>query len=380
MNDPHAGGHRIVVLGGYGHFGARICRGLTRNCDAELVVAGRSRVRADALVEELRQIDPTRTIRSAVLDHSASGFESDLGTLEPSIVVHAAGPYQGQNYRVAEACLQHRCHYVDLADGRGFVSEFSQLDAAARRSGVLLVTGASTLPGVSSAVVDDLGSDLSSIERIETAILPANRTERGRSTIAAVFSYVGKEIPVLDNGEWTTRYGWHDLRRIDHPACARLAGICDVPDLQLFADYYPGVKTVTFHAGLELGWQQWGMWLMAWLARLGLVSNWSNHADGFGRVSARLITLGTDIGGMQVCVAGRDGAGKRVQRTWNLTAGSNHGPEIPCIPARVVAMKLVRNAVPRRGAMPCIGLMSLGEFKSAVAEYDIDWDIAERVR
>ena len=373
-------GHRIIVLGGYGHFGARICRGLARNSGAELIVAGRRRARADALVRTLRQIYPARTIRSAVLDRSAASFERDLGALGPTIVVHAAGPYQSQDYRVAEACIQHGSHYVDLADGRGFVSEFSQLDAAARRSGVLLVTGASTLPGVSSAVVDDLSSDLSSIERIETAILPANRTERGRSTIAAVFSYVGKEIPVLDNSEWTTGYGWHDLRRIDHPACARLAGICDVPDLQLFADYYPGVKTVTFHAGLELGWQQWGMWLMAWLARLGLVSNWSNHADGFGRVSARLISLGTDIGGMQVCVAGCDGAGKRVQRTWNLTAGSNHGPEIPCIPARVVAMKLVGNEVPRRGAMPCIGLMSLGEFKSAVAEYDIDWDIAERVR
>ena len=314
-----------------------------------------------------------------MLDRSAASFERDLGALGPTIVVHAAGPYQSQDYRVAEACIQHGSHYVDLADGRRFVSEFSQLDATARRSGLLLVTGASTLPGVSSAVVDDLNSDLSSIERIETAILPANRTERGRSTIAAVFSYVGKEIPVLDNGEWTTRYGWHDLRRIDHPTCARWAGLCDVPDMQLFADYYRGVKTVTFHAGLELSWQQWGMWFMAWLTRLGLVSDWSNYAGGFARASARLISLGTDVGGMQVRVAGIDGAGRRIQRTWSLTAGSNHGPEIPCILARVVTMKLVRNELRERGAMPCIGLISLEEFALVAAEFDIDWHVTEQI-
>ena len=379
MSTIRAERHRIVILGGYGHFGARICRGLARDCGAELVVAGRSNDRAEAFVHKLRQTHPRGGIRSAVLNHSAPAFERDLRALRPTIVVHAAGPFQNQGYRVAEACLQQGSHYVDLADGRRFVAEFSRLDAAAKRCGALLVTGASTLPGVSSAVVDVLSAGFSNIERIETAILPANRTGRGRSTIAAVFTYVGKPISVLENGAWTTKYGWHDLRRIDHPECARWAGICDVPDMELFADYYRDVRTVTFHAGLELAWQQWGMWLMAWLSRLGLVSDWSNHAEGFARVSARLISLGSDIGGMQLRVVGHDSDSRRIWRTWNLTASNNHGREIPCIPARVVAMKLVGNELRQRGAMPCMGLMSLDEFAAAAAEFEIGWDVTERV-
>lgn len=372
------GPKRIVVLGGYGHFGGRICRGLARNCSAELVVAGRSSARGSSLVHALQEINPNGTFQSAVLDHSAPEFERDLGALEPSIVVHAAGPFQGQDYRVAEACLRLGSHYVDLADGRRFVTDFTRLDTAARRGGVLLVAGASTLPAVSSAVVDHLGSDMAVIDRIETAILPANRTERGRSTIAAVFSYVGKPIRVFRNGEWTRKYGWIDLRKVDHPTCARRAGTCDVPDLQLFPDHYQSVKTVTFHAGLELGWQQWGMWFMGWLARLGIVSDWSHHAGVFDRVSARLVSLGSDVGGMQVRVLGRDGAGSRIRRTWNLTAGSNHGPEIPCIPARVVATKLVGNELTKRGAVPCMGLMSLEDFASVAAEFDMQWNIDEQ--
>ena len=369
---------RIVVLGGYGHFGGRICRALAKGGGAELVVAGRSVARSRAFAAGLRQSNPAGKVRSAVLDRSAASFERDLGALTPTIVVHAAGPFQDQDYRVAEACLRHGSHYVDLADGRRFVADFHRLDRDAKRCGVLLVAGASTLPAVSSAVVDRLGDGLASIERIETAILPANRTERGRGTIAAVFSYVGKEIPVLRDGEWTVGHGWLDVRKVDHPACGRWAGLCDVPDLELFPERYPSAKTVAFHAGLELGWQQWGMWLMAWLARLGIVSDWSSHACAFDRVSARLIDLGSDVGGMQVRVAGLDSVGKRVRRTWNLTAGSNHGPEIPCIPARVVATKLAGNELRQRGAMACMGLMSLEDFASVAAEFDIEWDIDEQ--
>lgn len=368
----------IVVLGGYGHFGGRICRGLIGLGGVELVVAGRSRDRSQAFVDELRQNCPGGTVRSALLDHAAPEFERELGALAPSIVVHAAGPFQGQGFRVAEACLRHGSHYVDLADGRDFVTDFSRLDSAARRRGVLLVAGASTLPAVSSAVVEHLGADLANIKGIETAILPANRTERGRSTIAAVFSYVGKPIRAFQNGEWTKKHGWIDVRKVEHPTCARWAGFCDVPDLELFPQRYPTAQTVTFHAGLELGWQQWGMWLMAWLTRLGIVSNWSRHAGAFDRISARLTSLGSDVGGMQVRVFGRDGAGRRVRRTWNLTAGSNHGPEIPCIPARVVAMKLVGNELTKRGAMPCMGLMSLQDFATVAAEFDIEWNIDEQ--
>ena len=367
-----------MVLGGYGHFGERICRGLASDAFAELVVAGRRMERAGALAHTLRQVNPRASVRSAQLDRSAASFEHDLAALRPTTVIHAAGPFQSQDYRVAKACLRQGRHYVDLADSRRFVAEFPELDDAARRQGVLLVTGASTLPAVSSAVADDLGADLQRIERIETAILPANRTERGLGTIAAVFSYVGKRIPVLENGRWTTRHGWHDMRWIEHPDCARRAALCDVPDLHLFAHRYPGVRTVTFHAGLELAWQQRGMWMMAWLARLGLVGDWSKYSGAFAKASARLISLGSDIGGMQVRLVGRDRADTRIERTWNLTAGSNHGPEIPCIPARVLAKKLVLGEMDQRGAMPCMGLMSLDDFGAAAAQFDIAWGVTEK--
>jgi saccharopine dehydrogenase-like NADP-dependent oxidoreductase len=68
-------------------------------------------------------------------------------------LLHLAGPFQGQDYAVAKACLQVGVPYIDMADGREFVAKFSSLDAAAQAKGIPLITGASTVPGLSSANV-----------------------------------------------------------------------------------------------------------------------------------------------------------------------------------------------------------------------------------
>lgn len=72
---------------------------------------------------------------------------------------------------------------------------------------------------------------------------------------------------------------------------------------------------------------------------------------------------------------GADGNAKVV--TWNLTARNNHGPEIPCVPALVLARKLASQQLGVRGAMPCLGMMSLADFDVEVADLDIGWAIDE---
>jgi hypothetical protein len=47
---------------------------------------------------------------------------------------------------------------VDLADGRDFVCGIDVLDPQAKAAGVLLLSGASSVPALSSAVVDALAS------------------------------------------------------------------------------------------------------------------------------------------------------------------------------------------------------------------------------
>jgi hypothetical protein len=292
--------------------------------------------------------------------------------------VHTAGPYQGQDYGVAKACIEAGSHYIDLADGRDFVQGFDSLHDEAKRRDVLLVSGASTLPGLSGAVIDHLKSGFDSIRDIEISIAPAHQTPRGTGTIAAVLSYCGKPFQVLLNGHWVTMYGWQNMRAQRYDDLGfRLSAACDVPDLGLMADYVAGCRTVTFHASLEAKWEQLALWLMAWVTRIGIVKDWTGFVPTFRWVSSRLISLGSDTGGMRIKLSGIGNDNRSKTVTWSLIARQNHGPEIPCSPALILARKLAADQISKRGAFPCLGMFSLAEFDKETESLDIEWSIDE---
>ncbi len=369
---------RIVIIGATGHFGGRIGRRILGEPNTELVITSRSLGKVETLSTELARINSDARVSAAALDQTAPMFAADLAALRPDIVIHTAGPYQGQGYDVAKACLACGSHYIDLADGREFVEGFDALHEDACRKGVLLVSGASTLPGLSSAVVDHVRGDFESIHSIETSIAPAHQTPRGVGTVAAVLSYCGAPFQVFENGEWVTRYGWQGLKMQRYPEFGRrLSGACDVPDLGLFPEYVNGVQTVTFHAALEATWEQITLWKMAWATRLGIVRNWERLVPTFQSVSDRLIKLGSTTGGMQMRIAGEGDDKLPKTLMWNLVAQQNHGPEIPCVPALILARKLAAGTISARGAYPCLGMITLPEFDEEVSDLDIRWRMDE---
>jgi short subunit dehydrogenase-like uncharacterized protein len=142
--------HTILVLGGYGFFGERISESLASDSSVRLFVAGRDVGKAAALVTRLSL--PAE--RAVMLDANGPGLATRLKELRVDTLIHTAGPFQAQKYTVATAAIEAGCHYIDLADGREFVSGIESLDGAARERGVTVVSGASTVPALSSAVID----------------------------------------------------------------------------------------------------------------------------------------------------------------------------------------------------------------------------------
>lgn len=368
---------RVVVIGATGHFGGRICRRLLDQDGIELIVTSRSADSAIRLADLLAKSSSV-AVSGAGLDQSSNTFLNDLAVLCPDIVIHTAGPYQGQEFGVAEACIECHSHYIDLADGREFVARFSELDKRARKQDLLLVSGASTLPGLSSAVIEHFRQKFQQIDAIQISIAPAHQTPRGPGTIAAVLSYCGVPFDVLTEGRWKTVHGWQDLKRQSYPDLGkRWSAACDVPDLSLLQDYVPGVKTITFHAALEASWEQFALWKMAWLTRMKLIRHWNRFVPFFHWASDNLIGLGTDQGGMSVALSGTGTSGNPLTVRWFLSARRNHGPEIPCSPALVLTRKLAEDNTSLRGAYPCTGLITLEEFDNEVRGLDIDWTFQE---
>lgn len=85
--------------------------------------------------------------------------EHQIRELRPNLVVDATGPFQlyGDNpYRVVNACLACRVNYVDLADGSDFVKGITQFDAEAKAKNIFILSGVSSFPVLTAAVVRHL--------------------------------------------------------------------------------------------------------------------------------------------------------------------------------------------------------------------------------
>jgi hypothetical protein len=84
--------------------------------------------------------------------------------------------------------------------------------------------------------------------RRPVTIAPGQRAPRGKATLEAVFSYLGRPFLVWRKGQWRRAWGWMELRETRLDIGGRLAAACDVPDLELFPARYAGVQTVRFSA------------------------------------------------------------------------------------------------------------------------------------
>lgn len=363
---------KVLVLGGYGNFGARICRALASDRNIDLFVAGRDGQRAIALAQ---QLGPSAT--GLALDLDGNDLAEQLLSLGVELVVHTAGPFQQQGYRVATAAADARAHYLDLADGRRFVCDFpAAMDAAFRRAGRTAISGASTVPALSSAVVDALCEGWQRIDRIAICIAPAQTAPRGDATLAGVLSYCGEAVPLWLDGRWQTRPGWGGLY-LEHFARMRprLGSLCDIPDLELFPSRYSVRDRVIFRAATEVGLSQRMLAFLAVLRTARLIPPPSSWARVLNRMGRLFEPFGSGLGGMVVRVSGRDGQDRDESAAWHIAADNDHGPEIPCMASILLARKLASGSTVPVGASTATGHLTLAEFEPEFARWSMETDV-----
>jgi hypothetical protein len=362
----------VLVLGGYGAFGVRIAERLARQEGLEVVVAGRSLERAKTAAQALRAAAAHARIAAVGLDASQA-TERDIRDLRAVVLINAAGPFQGQDYRVARSCIAAGTHYIDLADARAFVCGISALDAAARRAGTLVVSGASTVPAVAAAAIEALIARLASPREISIVISPGNRFDPGLATTQSILGTLGRPLAAGGGARPRPVHGWQGLRRVMIPGLgARWASACETPDLDLLPQRYPGLAHVEVLAALEVGAFHLGLWGLSWLVRAGMVRAPERLAASLLGLKRALRLLGSDAGGMMVALRGEDGSGGEGEVVWRLIARRGQGPYIPGVPSVMLAKRLVAGTLAQRGALPCLGLFTLADVLAEVADLDMD--------
>lgn len=186
---------RVMVVGGYGNFGSIVCRHLAQLPGVQLLLSGRDRLKLQRKVDELNSHAGT-VAEGWCGDAMGAEFRAALRAMDIQLVIHTGGPFQGQSYAVAESCIAAGVNYCDLSDCRTFVNGIGVLDAQAKQAGVAILSGCSSVPTLSSAIIDQQRSRFSRIDMIEHGISSSAKMP-GLSTIEGVFAYAGKPIKQL---------------------------------------------------------------------------------------------------------------------------------------------------------------------------------------
>ena len=132
---------------------------------------------------------------------------------KPDIVVDATGPFQAYGdkdetdpYLVPRACIAAKINYMDFADGADFVFGINALDAEAKAAGVTVLSGVSSFPVLSAAVLRRLGADMT-ITDITAGVAPSAHAGIGLNVMKAIIGYAGGPVKLTRGGEITEAKG-----------------------------------------------------------------------------------------------------------------------------------------------------------------------------
>ena len=363
---------KVLLLGGYGTFGRRMAPRLAAQ-GFEVLVAGRSLAKAREYCAGRPPFTPLALDRDRDL-------AAVLAEHRPFAVIDASGPFQGADYAVVRAAIEAGCHYLDIADARDFVCGIRTLDQEAKKSRVAVISGASTVPALSGAVARRLAEDLDEVRAVEMVLSATSLGTSGRSITKVALSYLGRPIAIWRGRRWAKGYGAQELERQEfeakgaRPVRGRLAGLADVPDLDLLPDRLRGRPAVVFRAGTDLGLHNLGLWLLSWPARWGWIRG--DSLQGLLSAAQRLTGwAGSDRSAMVIRVFGTAGE-RRLERRWTLIADKDDGPHIPTLTIPIVLAKLEKGEVPP-GARDAGSLLGLDDYGASFATLAVAEEIVE---
>jgi len=354
---------KILILGGYGVFGGRLAELLSDISEIEIVICGRSLARAEAFCARYQG---QARVRPFELDRH--DIAEGLWAQSPDLVVDASGPFQDYGadcYRVIAACIAAGVDYLDFADAADFVFGVAQFDAQARAAGVFVLSGVSSFPVLTAAVLREMARTMD-IVAVEGGIAPSPYAGIGLNVMRAVVGYAGAPVKLRRGGKDAHGIGLAESMRFTVAVPGRLPlrnvhfSLVDVPDLQVIppehatmTDIWMGAGPVpeSLHRALNL--------LAKARALLGLPSLVPLARLFYSILNA--MRFGEHRGGMFVRARGV-ADGMEMHQSWHLLAEGDDGPYIPSMAIEALVRRVLKGVRPEAGARSGTHALELADY------------------
>lgn len=354
---------KILILGGYGVFGGRLVELLADISSIEILVCGRSLARAEAFCASY---NGQARVRPLMLDRRDIAEALRIHT--PDLVVDASGPFQNYGsacYAVITACIDAGIDYLDFADAADFVFGVSQFDERAKAAGVFVLSGVSSFPVLTAAVLREMTKSME-IVAVEGGIAPSPYAGIGLNVMRAVVGYAGAPVKLWRHGKPAHGVGLAESMRFTVAVPGRLPlrnihfSLVDVPDLQVIPPEHLSMTDIWMGAGPVPEFLHRILNVLAKARARFRLPSFAPLSPLFHAVLNRA-RYGEHRGGMFVRARGL-AAGKPMEMSWHLLAEGDDGPYIPSMAIEALIRKMLNGERPQSGARAGTRALELADY------------------
>lgn len=380
---------RILAIGGAGASGKLLCYRLAwSDISPSISIIGRKSIKGIQITERL----DSSTNEKQSHDYHTIDVEKDLELLREHInqvdlVINLVPSFN--SIEIPRLCVEEGVNYMDMVSGieneELFIKEF---DTECKKKGIVLITGASLSPGLSTCIVDKYASEFDILEGIEVIFSQGNRSIKGKSTLESTFKRIGMKVNYLEDGEIQEIIGGSKTKKVTFPGfpSSRIFSISMNPEISIFKKKYPNLKSLYLYSGFEVKAIQFATILFSYLTKWGIVKDWGKYSKPLTKLTGLFRWFGTYDGAIQVILSGKkfendqnensntEETQSKKSNTYQISstivALNGHDTQVPITPIYILTHKLVQGEL-KSGAYACTGLFTLDEFLNALHDFNV---------
>lgn len=194
----------IAVIGAYGATGSVVTKKLLEVTDKQIIIAGRNLAKLDNLSQSLGS-----RISSQFADIEQPETLNKIAQ-QSEIIINCVGPAYFVLDKVAQAALNHNCHYIDVGGYDILLESLQNRQKEIEQKELVFATCAGWIPGLSGVFpryIAKLAEDSFAIESME--IYAGGRDEwsltAGQDMVWTLFLDTSKISGIYQDGKWVQK-------------------------------------------------------------------------------------------------------------------------------------------------------------------------------
>lgn len=351
----------ILVIGGTGVFGSLIVDELLASPLKFHVSAA---ARGSGAVNKSRRIDGRHAFVTLDLNDTLALQRTVTGH---AIVILAAGPFQQIGAEVALASTRAGAHFIDINDSPAYHARLVGVAGGLKATGRAVLSGMSSLPGISVPLFCAIKDGFDTIEAIEIALFIGNANKKGPAAVHSALENLTTPVTVWRGGKKRSTMGWTQkaLHPFPYPIGAVPAYSLASPDPLILAEI-AAFQDLAVKVGFESRTVRGLFTLLHGVAHLGWYATVKRFIDTARPLWNLTGRLGTERGCVSVVVRGRRN-GEPTNRQAALVAAES-GQRLAALPSILAAEALARGTVRGTGLVGVHLWMKPEEFLERMQE------------